>query len=72
MSISVRTRTLVRYRVLSLLADKTTSKFSEWLGVSSLTDSKISQEVIEVLGYLAYEMVREVSLNLSRTGTRIV
>ncbi len=29
--------------------------------MSSLTDSKLSQDVIEVLGYLAYEMVREVS-----------
>ena len=27
-----------------------------------MTDSRLSQEVIEVFGYLAYEIVREVSL----------
>ena len=45
----------------STYIDKSTSKFCEWLGMNSLTDSKLSQEVIEVLGYLAYEIVREVS-----------
>ena len=40
--------------------DKNTAKFVEWLDLGSLTDFKLSQEVIEVFGYLAYETVREV------------
>lgn len=49
------------YWLLLSTAEKNTQKFIEWLDLSSLTDFKLSQEVIEVFGYLAYETVREVS-----------
>lgn len=44
--------------------DKNTTKFGEWLHLNSLVDTKLSQEVIEVFGYLAYEIVKDVSSQL--------
>ena len=43
-----------------LSPDKNLSKFKEWLDIGSLIDLRPSQEIIEVFGYLAYEVVREV------------
>lgn len=47
--------------------DKNTTKFGEWLHLNSLVDTKLSQEVIEVFGYLAYEIVKDVSSQLHVT-----
>ncbi len=45
--------------------EKNASKFKEWLGIGSIVDLKPNQEVTEVIGYLAYETVREASNHLS-------
>ena len=45
---------------LVLTVDKNTAKFKEWLDVGSLVELKPNSDVIEVLGFFAYETVREV------------
>ena len=43
------------------VADKKAGKFKEWLMIGSHSEPKPTQELIEVLSYLAFETVREVS-----------
>lgn len=43
------------------VADKKAGKFKEWLMIGSHGEPKPTQELIEVLSYLAFETVREVS-----------
>lgn len=43
------------------VADKKVGKFKEWLMIGSHSELKPNQELIEVLSYLAFEIVREVS-----------
>ena len=49
---------------LVLTVDKNTAKFKEWLDVGSLVELKPNSDVIEVLGFFAYETVREVGQSL--------
>jgi len=49
---------------LALTVDKNTTKFKEWLDIASLVELKPNTDVIEVLGYFAYESVREVGHSL--------
>lgn len=44
------------------IADKKAGKFKEWLKIGSYSELKPTQEVVEVLSYLAYDTVREVNL----------
>lgn len=39
-------------------------KFKDWLGIGTTVDIKTSTAVIEILSYLAYETVQEVSNRL--------
>ena len=43
------------------VTDKKAGKFKEWLKIGSHSELKPNQELIEVLSYLAFETVREVS-----------
>lgn len=43
------------------ITDKKAGKFKEWLKIGSHSELKPNQELIEVLSYLAFETVREVS-----------
>ena len=43
------------------ITDKKPVKFKEWLKIGSHSELKPNQELIEVLSYLAFETVREVS-----------
>jgi len=40
--------------------DKNTSKLSAWLEIDSLVDLKLKQDGLELIGLLAFEIVREV------------
>lgn len=42
-------------------SEKNRAKFKEWLDIGSIVDTKPNQDVIEVIGYLAYETVHEVN-----------
>lgn len=50
---------------LALTVDKNTTKFKEWLDIASLVELKPNTDVIDVLGYFAYETVREVGHSLT-------
>ena len=46
-----------------LSSDKNVGKFREWLSLQSATGQRPGHDVMEVLGYLAYDTVREVRLS---------
>ena len=47
--------------MIILFADRKAGKFKEWLKIGSYSELQPTQEVMEVLNYLAYDTVREVS-----------
>ena len=46
---------------MQIFIDRKVSKFKEWLKIGSYNEVKPTQEVMEVLCYLAYDTVREVN-----------
>lgn len=50
---------------LAPTVDKNITTFKEWLDIASLVELKPNTDVIEVLGYYAYETVREVGHSLT-------
>lgn len=47
--------------MIILFADRKAGKFKEWLKIGSYSELQPTQEVMEVLNYLAYDTVREVN-----------
>ena len=49
------------YSICFIVLDKKAGKFKEWLDVSSLIEVKPSGAVMEILSYMAYETVGQVT-----------
>ncbi len=63
----------VSYSLLRLsFSDKKAGKFKEWLDISSLIDVKPSGAVMEILSFIAYETIGQVSVILSKLPMLII
>ena len=48
---------------MACFPDRNAAKLKTWLEAGSSADFKLTPEVVEVLGYLAYETIKEVGLH---------
>ena len=53
---------------LSLSDKSNTAKFKEWIDFPSLTSFKLSHQLVELFGYMAYEIVQRVRDNVQCIG----